>query len=98
MRVWLRPARVEPGIPTLGVTRFDNKQTRIRCLWLSASLKQNGSQIHPWWIYHHYISATMSVVVLTWGDTYVPFGRLESLLVFLRWCQLFLHSATVSSG
>jgi len=27
---------------------------------------QNGSHIHAWWIFHHYVSAFMSVTVLTW--------------------------------
>jgi hypothetical protein len=30
---------------------------------------QNGSAIRPWWIYHHYLSALMSVVMLTWPRT-----------------------------
>lgn len=35
-------------------------------------LKVNGSNIRPWWIYHHYISAVMSIIVLTWPpDRYV---------------------------
>eukprot|EP01138_Halocafeteria_seosinensis_P004380 gb/GECG01004480.1/.p1 GENE.gb/GECG01004480.1/~~gb/GECG01004480.1/.p1 ORF type:complete len:461 (+),score=42.66 gb/GECG01004480.1/:1-1383(+) len=32
-------------------------------------LRVNGSRIMAWWIYHHYISATMSIIVLTWPDT-----------------------------
>lgn len=29
-------------------------------------LRVNGSNIRPWWIYHHYLSAFMSIIVLTW--------------------------------
>lgn len=32
-------------------------------------LRVNGSRILPWWIYHHYISAIMSIVALTWPIT-----------------------------
>ena len=32
-------------------------------------LRVNGSRIMAWWIYHHYISAVMSIVMLTWPDT-----------------------------
>ena len=28
-------------------------------------LRVNGSNIKPWWIYHHYVSAVMSITVLT---------------------------------
>jgi len=38
-------------------------------------LKVNGSNIRPWWITHHYLSAFMSVVLLTWpeGPNYYKF-------------------------
>lgn len=35
------------------------------------TLRANGSKIMNWWVYHHYISAFMSVVALTWPDTVV---------------------------
>jgi len=30
---------------------------------------QNGSRLDRWWIQHHYVSAFMSIVVLTWPRT-----------------------------
>ena len=29
----------------------------------------NGSNVRPWWIYHHYIAAFGSVMLITWPDT-----------------------------
>ena len=44
---------------------------------------QNGSSIRPWWIHHHYISAMIAVVMLTWPitDTYRSFMKLFNV----RW-------------
>lgn len=30
-------------------------------------LRINGSDIRPWWIYHHYLAILMAMVSLTWG-------------------------------
>lgn len=29
----------------------------------------NGSNVRPWWIYHHYVAAFGSVMLITWPDT-----------------------------
>lgn len=29
-------------------------------------LRVNGSSIRPWWLWHHYLSACMSMLILTW--------------------------------
>jgi hypothetical protein len=40
---------------------------------------QNGSSIRPWWIVHHYLSALMSVLMLTWpADSQVQASFLPS--------------------
>jgi hypothetical protein len=31
----------------------------------------NGSNIQPWWIYHHYVAAFGSVMLITWPDTLI---------------------------
>lgn len=33
-------------------------------------LRVNGSNIRPWWIYHHYLSAVMVIIILTWPNTH----------------------------
>jgi hypothetical protein len=30
-------------------------------------LRVNGSDIRPWWVYHHYCAMVMALVSLTWG-------------------------------
>lgn len=30
-------------------------------------LRANGSDIRPWWVYHHYLAMAMALVSLTWG-------------------------------
>lgn len=32
-------------------------------------LRVNGSNIKPWWIFHHYFSTFVALVVMTWTDT-----------------------------
>jgi hypothetical protein len=32
-------------------------------------LRVNGSNIKPWWIFHHYFSTFVALVVITWTDT-----------------------------
>ena len=32
-------------------------------------LRENGSRIKAWWIYHHYLSAVLSLVLVTWPPT-----------------------------
>lgn len=39
---------------------------RWGCAMCAIAPPQNGSNIRPWWIYHHYVSSVMSVIVLTW--------------------------------
>lgn len=38
-------------------------------------LRVNGSHIRMWWIYHHYISSLMSVIVLTWPADSASWAR-----------------------
>lgn len=71
-------------------------------------LQVNGSKIMTWWIVHHYVSAFMSVILLTWPDspTYRsllrPFSyyfMLQGILQLLQsWYQQSRHYALVSTG
>lgn len=51
----------------------------------------NGSNIHPWWIIHHYIAAFGTIIVITWPPTeeyvnFVPF--FTWFLVFQGFVQM----------
>ncbi|KAA0158654.1 hypothetical protein FNF31_05301 [Cafeteria roenbergensis] len=52
-------------------------------------LRVNGSRIMSWWIVHHYISAAMSIVMLTWPFTSLHEELMPSFTVF------FLSQAVV---
>lgn len=52
-------------------------------------LRVNGSRIMSWWIVHHYISAAMSIVMLTWPFTALHEELMPSFTVF------FLSQAVV---
>jgi hypothetical protein len=62
---------------------------------LSHTNTQNGSQIKEWWIYHHYVSAFMAIVVLTWPpesrsfDGNMPYFTAyflyQGLVQFVQW-------------
>lgn len=45
-------------------------------------LRVNGSRIMSWWIVHHYISASTSVVMLTWPFTSVHEGLMPAFTAF----------------
>jgi len=32
-------------------------------------LRINGSRIHPWWLWHHYVSIAISTLTMTMHDT-----------------------------
>jgi hypothetical protein len=65
---------------------------KIHQLWLlyyylTLSLRENillanGSDILHWWIYHHYISMFISVIMLLFPNDYLIQSRLVEMLVF----------------
>ncbi|XP_071732154.1 uncharacterized protein [Rutidosis leptorrhynchoides] len=50
-------------------------------------LRVNGSDIRPWWIYHHYCAMTMALVSLTWEIEKEPncAHRQKGIQLFLKW-------------
>ncbi|XP_077248284.1 uncharacterized protein LOC143887922 [Tasmannia lanceolata] len=50
-------------------------------------LRVNGSDIRPWWIYHHYCAMLMALVSLTWEIKGQPDCALKQkgVLLFLEW-------------
>ncbi|XP_076921589.1 uncharacterized protein LOC143583053 [Bidens hawaiensis] len=50
-------------------------------------LRVNGSDIRPWWIYHHYCAMGMALISLTWEIEKHPDCALKQkgIQLFLRW-------------
>ncbi len=71
-------------------------------------LRVNGSKIMAWWIFHHYVSAFMSIVLLTWPDTPLFRSMLRPFSYYFlyqgtvqlvqSWYQQSRHYALVSTG
>ncbi|XP_076904550.1 uncharacterized protein LOC143560028 [Bidens hawaiensis] len=50
-------------------------------------LRVNGSDIRPWWIYHHYCAMVMALISLTWGIERQPncSEKQKGIQLFLKW-------------
>ncbi|KAA8540125.1 hypothetical protein F0562_026817 [Nyssa sinensis] len=50
-------------------------------------LRVNGSDIRPWWIYHHYCAMTMALISLTWEIERQPdcAQKQRRIQLFLQW-------------
>ncbi|KAL3524509.1 hypothetical protein ACH5RR_017343 [Cinchona calisaya] len=50
-------------------------------------LRVNGSDIRPWWIYHHYFAMAMALISLTWEIEREPdcAQKQKGVLLFLKW-------------
>ncbi|KAI3762348.1 hypothetical protein L1987_52776 [Smallanthus sonchifolius] len=50
-------------------------------------LRINGSDIRPWWIYHHYCAMTMALISLTWEIEKAPncAQKQKGIELFLKW-------------
>ena len=51
----------------------------------------NGSNVRPWWIYHHYIAAFGTVILITWPDSptyarFIPYWNV--FLVYTGFVQM----------
>jgi hypothetical protein len=53
-------------------------------------LKVNGSDIRPWWVYHHYCAMAMALVSLTWGLQGHPscIRKQQGVRLFLAWAVM----------
>ncbi|KAG6633803.1 hypothetical protein CIPAW_12G073700 [Carya illinoinensis] len=53
-------------------------------------LRENGSDIHPWWIYHHYCAMIMALVSLTWEVKGQPncAQKQRGVQLFLQWAMM----------
>ncbi|KAM7525994.1 hypothetical protein LguiA_015896 [Lonicera macranthoides] len=53
-------------------------------------LRVNGSDIRPWWIYHHYCAMIMALVSLTWEIKGQPncTQKQRGLQLFLQWAMM----------
>ncbi|CAL5210337.1 unnamed protein product [Lathyrus oleraceus] len=53
-------------------------------------LRVNGSDIRPWWIYHHYCAMIMAVVSLTWEIKGQPdcANKQRGVQLFLQWAMM----------
>ncbi|XP_010542215.1 PREDICTED: transmembrane protein 120 homolog [Tarenaya hassleriana] len=53
-------------------------------------LSANGSDIRPWWIYHHYFSMIMTIVSLTWEIKGQPncAQKQRGVHLFLQWAMM----------
>ncbi|CDP04959.1 unnamed protein product [Coffea canephora] len=50
-------------------------------------LRVNGSDIRPWWIYHHYFAMAMALISLTWEIERGPdcAQKQKGVLLYLKW-------------
>ncbi|KAH8959400.1 hypothetical protein BDL97_06G076200 [Sphagnum fallax] len=53
-------------------------------------LRVNGSDIRPWWVYHHYCAMLMALVSLTWGIQGHPSctRKQQGVRLFLGWAVM----------
>ncbi|PON40677.1 TMPIT-like [Parasponia andersonii] len=53
-------------------------------------LRANGSDIRPWWIYHHYCATVMALVSLTWEIKGQPncSKKQRGVQLFLQWAMM----------
>ncbi|KAK1297390.1 hypothetical protein QJS10_CPB15g00820 [Acorus calamus] len=75
--------------PALAVQLY---QAWLLFLYTSLALRENilrvnGSDIRPWWIYHHYCAMLMALISLTWEIKGQPncSHKQEGVILFLRW-------------
>ncbi|TVU33709.1 hypothetical protein EJB05_25542 [Eragrostis curvula] len=76
-------------LPALAVQIY---QAWLLFLYTSFALRENvlivnGSDIRPWWIYHHYLAMLMALVSLTWEIKGQPdcSSKQKGVQLFLRW-------------
>ncbi|XP_062224368.1 uncharacterized protein LOC133922863 [Phragmites australis] len=76
-------------LPALAVQLY---QAWLLFLYTSFALRENvlivnGSDIRPWWIYHHYLAMLMALVSLTWEIKGQPdcSSKQKGVQLFLRW-------------
>ncbi|XP_024397659.1 uncharacterized protein [Physcomitrium patens] len=50
-------------------------------------LRVNGSDIRPWWVYHHYCAMVMALVSLTWGHPSC-IRKQQGVQLFLGWAVM----------
>nr|CAB3448512.1 unnamed protein product [Digitaria exilis] len=67
-------------------------QAWLLYLYTSFALRENvlianGSDIRPWWIYHHYLAMVMALISLTWEIKGQPdcSNKQRGVQLFLRW-------------
>ncbi|CAL5060829.1 unnamed protein product [Urochloa decumbens] len=67
-------------------------QAWLLFLYTSFALRENvlianGSDIRPWWIYHHYLAMLMALISLTWEIKGQPdcSSKQRGVQLFLRW-------------
>jgi len=67
-------------------------QAWLLFLYTSFALRENvlianGSDIRPWWIYHHYLAMVMALISLTWEIKGQPdcSSKQRGVQLFLRW-------------
>jgi len=49
-------------------------------------LKVNGSNIKPWWIYHHYFTIVLVFMIVTWDGPGYECFRTQYLIFFFIYC------------
>ncbi|KAK3155800.1 hypothetical protein QOZ80_2AG0098820 [Eleusine coracana subsp. coracana] len=76
-------------LPALAVQIY---QAWLLFLYTSFALRENvlivnGSDIRPWWIYHHYLAMIIALVSLTWEIKGQPdcSSKQKGVQLFLRW-------------
>ncbi|KAG0448844.1 hypothetical protein HPP92_027630 [Vanilla planifolia] len=87
--IFLRSWKWEGCFPVLPVQLY---QAWLLFLYTSLALRENilrvnGSDIRPWWIYHHYCAMLMALVSLTWEIKGQPncANKQKGVQLFLVW-------------
>ncbi|KAJ6797704.1 transmembrane protein 120-like protein [Iris pallida] len=71
-----------PGVVIISLHMFSFRAENI--------LRVNGSDIRPWWIYHHYCAMLMALVSLTWEINGQPdcAHKQRGIQLFLAWAMM----------
>ncbi|KAL8148502.1 hypothetical protein AgCh_005753 [Apium graveolens] len=87
--LWLRSWTWDGCLPALPVQLY---QAWLLFLYTGLALRENilrvnGSDIRPWWIYHHYFAMAMALISMTWEIEKQPecSQKQKGVQLFLYW-------------
>ncbi|XP_042474430.1 transmembrane protein 120 homolog isoform X2 [Zingiber officinale] len=98
LRMFLGPVNVRAARKDVQLKvkeEYNNYKVWLLFLYTSLALRENvlranGSDIRPWWIYHHYCAMLMALISLTWeikGEPDCNFKQ-RGVQLFLAWAVM----------